>query len=79
MRKQIYLLIFSPSKWAEWVGFKLQTEAYTSILGLLTDSLTGSSVRIMFLKLGKGGKSYSGQTLTRFQAAGHLANAPWRQ
>ena len=40
------------------------------------DSLTHSSVRIMLLYLGK---SYSSQNLTRFQAAGYLANAPWRQ
>ena len=28
--------------------------------------------------MAKAKKSYSGQTLTRFKAASHLANAPWR-
>ena len=57
--------------------FKLRTEAYTSMFSLITDSLTDSSVRIMLLEnLEKGEKSYSGQTLTGFQAASHLANAP---
>ena len=51
--------------------FKLRTEAFT--LGLLTDSF----VRIMLLKnFPKVEKSYSGQTLTRFQTESHLVNAP---
>ena len=33
-----------------------------------------------YCQLGKvGKKTYAGQTLTRFQAASHLDNAPWRQ
>ena len=58
------------------IFLKLRTEAYTFSLNLLTDSLTHSSVRIMLLEtwLAKVEKIYSGQTLTRFQAASNYAN-----
>ena len=57
--------------------FKLRTEAYTSTLGLLTDSLI--CLHNALKNLTKVEKSSAGQTLTGFQAASHLANAPWRQ
>ena len=46
------------------IYFKLRTEAYTSTLSLLTDWLTDW----LTTNLTKMKKSYSGQTLTRFQA-----------
>ena len=58
-----------------WLRFKLWAEAYRSNLGLLTDWLTHNALR----NLAKVEKSYSGQTLARYQSASHLANAPWRQ
>ena len=59
--------------------FKLRTEAYTYPRSThwLTHSLTDSSVRIMLLKTWERWKN--GQTLTRFQAASHLANSPLMQ
>ena len=47
----------------------------------ITDSLTDSIIcpHNALKNLEKVEKLYSGQTLTRSQAASHLANAPWRQ
>ena len=61
--KSLYLLVF-----------KLRTEAYTY-------SLTISLIcpHNVLKNLAKVENSYSGQTLTRFQAASQLANAPWRR
>ena len=60
---------------------KLRSEAYTSTLGLLTHSLSETLICLhnILRNLAKEEKSYTGQTLTRFQAASHMANAPRRQ
>ena len=59
---------------------KIRTEAYTYTLGLLTHSLTHwlthlSCPHNAFKNFAIVENSYSGQTLTRFQAASHLASA----
>ena len=57
--------------------FKLRTEAYTSTLARSTYSLICPHNSLRNLVMVE--KTYPGQTLTRFQAAGHLTNAPWRR
>ena len=73
-----------------YLFYKLRTEAHTSTLGFLTDSLTDgltdrlthlSSVSIILLETWQRWKkkTYFGQTLKSFQSATHLTNTPWRR